>query len=259
MKTTTLLIASLLIATLHAQEKPADPYRGTPVAVKAPAKNSEAESEPEEKEPVNISICYEAFSLPLAMAADLQRQKLSDPALYAKLISELGKESVRQEILQICGGRSGEISSTQSISEHIYPTEYAPAKIDNKKDAAKPNSEPTTVGVGVYATAWQTCNIGNTLEIEPLLSEDRRFVDLRLMPQMVTLAGYNNWETPGSPGIKMPEFQKQTVQTSSVVMIDQPFLLGTISRPPSSKVDTDSANRIWFAFVTARLAKPAKP
>ncbi len=256
MKTTTLLIASLLIANLHAQEKPADPYRGTPAAVKTPAENSEAESEPEESEPVNISICYEAFSLPLAMAADLQRQNLSDPALYTKLISELGKESVRQEILQIVRGRSGERAASESISEHVYPVEYGPAKIDNNEDAAKPNSEPATVGVGVYATTYETRNIGTTLEVEPIMGDDRRIVDLRLLPQLVTLAGYSNWETPSSPGVKMPDFEKQAVDTAVTVMVDKPFLLGTSSRPPSSKVDSDSANRIWFAFVTVTLAKP---
>ena len=246
---TILLIASLLIANLHAQEKiVSDPFSvGDP----------KAESEPEERGPVNISICYEAFSLPLAMAADLQRQKLSDPALYAKLISELGKESVRQEVLQIVRTRSGQRCTSQSISEHIYPVEYKqPATIDNNKDAAKPNSEPATVGGGVYATAWETRDVGNTLEMEPHLSEDSPIMDLRILPQLVTLAGYSNWETPGSPGVKMPNFEKQSVDTTVIVMVDKPFLLGTSSRPPSSKVDSDSANRIWFAFVTATLAKP---
>jgi hypothetical protein len=41
----------------------------------------EAEMAAEESVPLNISICYEAFSLPLAMAAELQREQLADPAL----------------------------------------------------------------------------------------------------------------------------------------------------------------------------------
>jgi hypothetical protein len=267
MKTkTTLLIASLLIASLHAQEKPADPYRGTPAAVKAPAENSKAESEPDKNEPKNISICYEAFSLPLAMAAELQRQQLSDPELYTKLISELGKESVKQEVLQIVRGRSGQRSTSESISEHIYPTEYQPTKSGNEiaakpdsepgsKPDSKPDSKPASVGVGVYAAAWETRNVGHTLEVEPDLSEDDRFLDLRLFPQIVTLTGYSNWETPSSPDIKMPEFDKQSVDTSATLTLDKPFLLGTVSRPPASKMDSDSANRVWFAFVTATLAK----
>jgi hypothetical protein len=35
-----------------------------------------------------------------------------------------------------------------------------------------------------------------------------------------------------------------------------PFLLGTMNRPPVSKVDADSDNRIWFAFVTVYSVKP---
>jgi hypothetical protein len=72
MKTKTLIIASFLIASLHAQEKPADPYRPSKATAEMPAA--------EEVVPTNISLCYEAFSLPLAMAAELQREHLAASA-----------------------------------------------------------------------------------------------------------------------------------------------------------------------------------
>jgi hypothetical protein len=53
----------------------------------------------------------------------------------------------------------------------------------------------------------------------------------------------------------MPDFDTQRIHTSSTLRLDQPFLLGTISRPPVSKVDPDSSNRVWYAFVTGTLAK----
>jgi hypothetical protein len=53
----------------------------------------------QEWKPNNLSICYEAFSLPLALAVQLQRENLADAALYAKIVAELGKDTVRQESL----------------------------------------------------------------------------------------------------------------------------------------------------------------
>jgi hypothetical protein len=53
-----------------------------------------------------------------------------------------------------------------------------------------------------------------------------------------------------------PEFEVQKLIGSATVTPGQPFLLGTINRPPVSKVDADSANRIWFAFVTVDSVKP---
>ncbi|MEO7099602.1 MAG: hypothetical protein ABI162_09600 [Luteolibacter sp.] len=65
MKIQSFIIALLAVASLHGQEKPADPYRET--------KAAPAVAAPDEAK--NISICYETFSLPLAMAAKLQREQ----------------------------------------------------------------------------------------------------------------------------------------------------------------------------------------
>ena len=284
MKTKTLIIASFLIASLHAQEKPADPYRPSKATAEMPAVEEPAA---EEVEPLNISICYEAFSLPLAMAAELQREQLPDPALYAKMVAGLGDEFIRQEIMQVIRAKSGQKATIESISEHIYATEYKPGQISNSgadtpeepKADAKPGTEmadvarlpalptalrllgrwqPSIRGVArlpALPTAFETRNAGNTIQVEPTLSENDKFVDLWVLPEQVALVGRTTQGQEFST-VEMPEFEKNAIATFATMRINQPFLLGTNSRPPVSKVDPDSANRVWFAFVTATLAKP---
>jgi hypothetical protein len=275
MKSTTLLIASFFLVTLHAQDKPIDPYKAKEAAIRvlqldkaatlaereairaqllkmetaavAQASKGKPEASIDNR---TISICYEAFSLPLAMAAELQRQQLSDPELYTKLISEIGKESVKQEDFQLLRGRNGGKARSENVSEQIYVIEYDIPVIEQKKEA-----DPVRVSSGASPAAWETRNVGSTLEVETHLSDDSSTVNLRILPELVTLTGYSNWETPSSIGVKMPEFEKQRLDTSAIVTLYKPFLLGTFSRPPNSKIDSDSANRVWFAFVTATLAK----
>lgn len=275
MKTKTLIIASFLIASLHAQEKPADPYRPPSEAApeidpveytRDPFTLSEAERKELEElsRPTNISICYEAFSLPLAMAAELQREQLADPALYAKMVAGLGDKSIRQEIMQVIRAKSGQKALTESVSEHIYATEYEPGKISNSgadtPEEPKADAKPGTEMAGVASlpavpTSFETRNLGNTLEVEPTMDEDQKFVDLRLFPEQVTLVGRTT-QGQGFSTVEMPEFEKNSINTRATMRINQPFLLGTNSRPPVSKVDPDSANRVWFAFVTVTLVKP---
>lgn len=259
MKLQTLLATTILIASLHGQEKQADPYR-TPAAAPDGVRDTG---------PVNMSVCYEVFSLPLAMAAKFQREQLADSALYAKVTSEIGKESVRQEALLVVRARSGQKATTENISEQIYPIEYAPAQTPNSvsasvtsNDAAgsKPDGAPQLKPVDGVRTpsspkSFETRNTGTTLEVEPTCSEDLTVVDLRLVPEHLTLVGRSTWGQEFSAA-EMPEFECQRINTAATTRINQPFLLGTISRPPVSKADPDSANRVWFAFVTVTLAKP---
>lgn len=259
MKLQSLFLTTLLITGLYSQEPQADPYRA-PAAAPAGVRDFE---------PLNISICYEVFSLPLTMAAAWQREQPADSELYKRLVAEIGKESVRQESFVILRARSGEKATTENISEQIYPTEYDPAQTPNNvsgsvtlnaAEGAKPDAAGTLKPVEGIRTpsqpkAFETRNIGTTLEIEPTCAEDRSLLDLRMIPEHVVLAGRSTWGQEFST-TEMPEFETQRINSAATMRFNQPFLVGTISRPPVSKVDPDSANRVWFAFVTATIAKP---
>ncbi len=262
MKYKTLLAPLLTVALLHAQVKPADPF------VKTQADDAAAAAEAQR--PKNISICLEMFSLPLDMAARLERERPGDAEFYKQLVAGGEKGTVRLESLLILRAKSGQKGTTESISERIYPTEYEPAQIPNsvgansgeQAAAAEPGKAgrmadgPSNGTLAVPATpkSFDTRNSGATLEIEPTLSEDSQIVDLRMIPEIVTLVGRDTYGE-GISVTEMPNFESQRISSQYTVMVNQPFLIGTISRPPVSEVDKDSASRVWFAFVTASLAK----
>lgn len=272
------LAALLTCAAVHGQNTQKDPL-----------KNGEQESPtetPGNPNP-NLSVRYETFSLSLADAAALARDNPRDGELYAKVVALVAKKDAKQESLLLLRSRSGQKSTTESISEQIYATEFEPPNLPEavgasfiarkgpdvknadgttaKQPVQMPNAEALAnapavselAGLATPATptAFETRNTGDTLEIEPTLSEDARIVDLRLVPERVTRVA----DTSSGQGLsraEMPVFETQRMNTAATVEVGKPFLLGTVNRPPVSKVDGDSANRIWFAFVTVNAAKP---
>ena len=249
---------------------------GGAVVQKDPFKKGKAEKigKSEVVEPKNISICYELFSLPLTLAAKLRRQDLSDTELYARMVAGVEDTTVKQEAFVIVRGRSGQKYTSESISEYIYPTEWSPpqmptivtrtntgeteasAPISEKnrlESAPKQNSLSGSVAPAT-PTVFETKNVGLTLEFEALIGASDRFIDIRMAPQSVVKIERENWGQ-GVSIIEMPEFEAQRISTGLSFRVDQPHLIGTMNRPPISKVDPDSANRVWFAFITASFAK----
>ena len=79
-----------------------------------------------------------------------------------------------------------------------------------------------------------------------------KIIDLRIEPDAVFLAGNSEWGQELSK-TEMPIFERQSLNTGATILPKRPYLLGTFNRPPSSKIASNSANRVWFAFVTARI------
>lgn len=245
MKFQALLISTLAISSLLAQEKPA-----------APASQPQTDTAVEAStQAPNISICYETFSMPLAMAAKLQRQQLADPELYQQIVAAVEKETARQESFIMLRAKSGLTAKTESVSEQTFPTEFAEPTLPGSFSGAANTAPSNPVALPAVPTAFETRNVGTTVEVEPSLGEDGQFVNVRMIPEMITQAGRESWGQ-GLATAQMPIFETQRIGTSINCHINQPFLLGTINRPPVSKVDPDSANRVWFAFVTTTLAEP---
>lgn len=274
MKLQTILITTLAISSLHAQNRAAgvDPFGSK--GGNAPSKDS---TEAVSSRNRNISLCYEAFSLPLATAANYQREQLSDSELYARLTEAVEKKTAIQETFAIVRTRSGERCTTEGISEIIYATEFDPPKLPeqvgvalspkiekdvptslpdpSKLDEALPFSGISGLRTPATPTAFETRNTGVTVEAEMTLSEDGREVSLLIAPEHVSQVGTISWGQELSI-CEMPVFEAQKLSASGAVRINQPFLLGTANRPPNSKLNPDSASRVWFAYITVTLPKP---
>lgn len=240
MKFRILLVTAFAFSALFAEEKPVDP---SPPRVSGTIEQTAG--------PFNISVCYETFSLPLAIAAKLQRQQPADPELYKQLVAAVEKESARQESFIVLRGKSGQKALAESISERIYPTEFSPPSLPCNVSSAPADPIP----LPALPTAFTTRNVGNTVEIQATVSEDGQMVEVMIVPETVTEMARETWGQ-GLAVTEMPVFEAQRITTTATCRVGQPNLIGTLNRPPVSPVDKDSANRVWFAFLTVTLAKP---
>ncbi len=102
--------------------------------------------------------------------------------------------------------RSGQTSKIEIIQEMKYPTEYEPPELPQRvggQFGIDPNgniianqrqqSAPITPAM---PTSFEKRDVGVTLEVSPVVSADRRYIDLALKPEMVTFDGFVNYGTP---------------------------------------------------------------
>ena len=150
-------------------------------------------------------------------------------------------------------------ATTESVEELIYPTEYEPATLpDNihvkdEEAAEKAKVKVRDLATGPTPTAFDTRNVGSTLEIEPKLSSDHKTIDLRLVPEIVYHVGNEVWaEWKGKHGnspVQMPTFYAIRLNTSITLAEGHYMLAGALS--PKSKEGGPDFTRKLMVFVKA--------
>jgi general secretion pathway protein D len=197
--------------------------------------------------------------------------------------------------------KSGRKAIVRVAREFPYPTEF------NAPEPPPPSTGGTTgtivltpgtfTSLGVVTpstpTAFETRNIGVTLEVEPIIGPDGYTIDLNLSPEVVEFDGFINYGSPifgpifvaiPSPGliqsqvltdnvINQPIFSTRKVTTSVSIWDGQTVALGGLVREDVQKVedkvpilgDIPLAGRLFrsnvdqkikrnlIIFVTARL------
>lgn len=240
---------------------------------------TEENQEEEDTPPPTVSVCCETFSLDLTTAATLQREGLGDAALYTRLVAMVGKKDVRQESLTVIRTIFSNKVKSDSVAEVTHATEFEPPELPNTvgvsivlpkggpddksppavPDAKKLENAPTLADLPALQTpampsAWKTRDTGIMLEAEAK-PEAGGAIGLNLMIQRVAKTGESEIGQ-GLSKCTVPDFEKQSLGCSLVVRPNQAAFAGTLNHPPVSKADPESANRVWFAFVTANPVKP---
>ncbi len=148
--------------------------------------------------------------------------------------------------------RSGQAASIKIVEEFIYPTEYEPPELPNSVSSVGTIDLVTGVITGgsstgfpvtpATPTAFETRDLGITLEILPVADANRRYVDLTLNPVITDFDGFVNYGTPintNSAGvfgpvvqtlsenaILMPVFSVKRVNTNVVVADGSTIVIG---------------------------------
>jgi general secretion pathway protein D len=151
--------------------------------------------------------------------------------------------------------RSGQKATIEVIREFIYPTEYEPPELPSTGGGGG-DGGTTVIAIATPATptAFETKNLGVTLEIEPTIGENDFVIDLRFLPEIVEFEGFINYGSPIlSPGtdifgnavssvitenrIEMPVFSKRSVNTSLTIYDGYTVAVGGLMREDVQTVE----------------------
>ncbi|HEX8312421.1 MAG TPA: hypothetical protein VF614_13955 [Chthoniobacteraceae bacterium] len=150
--------------------------------------------------PINLLTTVETWALSQSDFAALLNTPSDDAAFYngIETLAKTGKAKLLG--LMAVSTKSGQRAVTESIDEVRYGTEFDPAQ--------RPGEIP-------FPVAWETRNVGDTLELEPILREDGDTIDINLVPQTVRFGGFEDIraEAVAEP-IAQPKFHTEKVTTS---------------------------------------------
>jgi hypothetical protein len=164
-------------------------------------------------------------------------------------VLELAKAGkARLDILENLTTKSGQRAVIESIDEVRYPTEFA---------------SPVTAKGQAGPTAWETRNVGDTFELEPVIQPDGRACDINLVPHRVSLLEFRDEpKIAGALLTSQPIFNTQKITTSIQVTSGEPYYLGTMTpTAPQGITRGEAPSEIWLAFLHVNIQgpPPAKP
>ncbi|MCH7226671.1 hypothetical protein [Haloferula sp. A504] len=191
----------------------------------------------------------------------LSALEVADATPLRKTVAEMvkkGEANVLETMMVVA--RSGEKATSESIREFVYPTEYEPPDIPDEVNVP---GEPDGKGVSpeelkwmgmlrtqFTPTAFETRNLGGTLEVEPGLSDDGRIVDLKFSPEIVWHTGNTVWaEDKDAHGnvskVQMPQMYSLRVNTA-ITCIDGQYNLVAVLSPKDQDGVTDFTRKVMM-------------
>ncbi len=90
--------------------------------------------------------------------------------------------------------RSGQSSSISVVREFIYPTEYEPPELPNSVGSS--SSQGFSPVTPATPTAFESRDVGVTLEVLPVVDDKKRFVNVTLNPVLTDFDGFVNYGSP---------------------------------------------------------------
>ena len=217
--------------------------------------------------PKMIRVMVEFIEVPLPELSKLlaePKTSTNDTDLRAATTKLIENKTAKHIETQFVIARSGETATAEGILEYIYPTEYEPAELPSKivngptnKDTIELYKNAVT---GPTPTAFETTNLGSSLEIQPTLGVDDEIIDLRFAPQLTKHMGneiWAEWNGPhGESHIRMPKFFVNRITTGMTLISGQYCLASTSSM--EGKDGTPDHQRKLLIFVRADVITVGK-
>jgi hypothetical protein len=190
------------------------------------------------------------------MSGEVQHSDLKLRAQVGDLVKTGAARMVETQMLM---ARPGQKATAESIEEYIYPTEYEPAELPNEihttAEGEKVKSDGREYATGPTPTAFETRNLGSTIEIEPNLGVGDRIIDLRFSPELVYHVGNQVWaEWNGKYGkspIQMPIMYSIRVSLGVTLINGETRMVAAVS--PKSEDGFPDFERKLMIFVRATV------
>ena len=210
----------------------------------------------------SLSTTEETFSLPIAEADQLLHEVSSDALRYARLREMLASGKARLERLTVLRTTTGQRAVAESMNELRYGSEFRVGETPSGANAGEKSDKPASQAVQpagavekpVQPITYETRNVGDTLELEPVLAPDEVTITLNIVPQSVRYVGdyADNGLYPG----KTPIFETSKITTSVTVRDGQPYFLGTLNPPfANGLAHEQKEQRVWLDFVTVHIVR----
>ena len=133
----------------------------------------------------------------------------SNPQFQAVLRALSQKKGVDVNASPSVTTKSGLKATAQVTQEFIYPTEFDPPRLPQ---GGRRQSGTPMIATPTTPTAFEMRKTGVQVEIEPVISEDGRTVELTIVPELVDFEGFVNY---GSPIYSPAALSVQAVQIVS--------------------------------------------
>ncbi|MFC7337177.1 Amuc_1098 family type IV pilus outer membrane protein [Haloferula chungangensis] len=163
--------------------------------------------------------------------------------------------------------RSGQAASIRVTQELTYPTEYEPPELPNSvggggtvdlgTGAVTPDAAGVSPVTPATPTSFEMRETGIVMEVLPTVSQNKRYVDITLAPNITDFDGFLNYGSPinsSAPGglggfgvpveveitpnrILMPVFSVMKTGTSLTVADGQTIVIGGLMQEKTQKVE----------------------
>ncbi len=92
--------------------------------------------------------------------------------------------------------KSGLKATAEVTQEFIYPTEFDPPRLPQGGTRVRAGPRPQMIATPTTPTAFEMRKTGVLVEVEPVISEDGRTVELTISPQVTEFEGFVNYGSP---------------------------------------------------------------
>lgn len=214
--------------------------------------------DPDIHAPKQVQVQVEFVEMPhevLTTLLFLAKPKSADATNLRQQVQELvAKKEAKVLETQIVVAKSGQKATTEVIHEFIYPTEFTPMTQQERDKQAQLIKEgslvPTVCFSPATPTAFETRNVGCTLEIEPTIDASDKLIDLRFVPEILWHTGNTVWHEGKDPAgnpfkQSLPNFFTIRLNTALTCLSGQYTLAAAVS-PKDAKGEADMTRKVMI-------------